>query len=250
MEYKIGQSYLLPVKEVITENKRTFYKVEANGKEHNILLFDFQKDDEKPEKIACLVKELREGEPLFVQDTQPLLMRLYKEKEVYPFWVKADCSHLPKPYYEISDWHSFTFKLPAIGIDKLYVHQRIECRVKEKISGRIFFELIKKESRTYSLPYFTIEDIMSAVDTDVRMIEWFKKQFQKSKMFREIKELYDTGNEEWIMMTIDLLDKNMDKWVTSRRNGNRYLLEKFKLIYLLEDSDALLYCSDTERIRY
>ena len=46
MNYKLGQSYLLPVKEVITENKRTFYKVEANGKEHNILLFDFQKDDE------------------------------------------------------------------------------------------------------------------------------------------------------------------------------------------------------------
>ena len=67
---------------------------------------------------------------------------------------------------------------------------------------------------------------------------------------RMLTELYDTGNEEWIMMTIDLLDKNMDKWVTSRRNGNRYLLEKFKLIYLLEDSDALLYCSDTERIRY
>ena len=78
MNYKLGQSYLLPVKEVITENKRTFYKVEANGKEHNILLFDFQKDDEKPEDIACIVKELREGEPLFVQDTQPLLMRLYK----------------------------------------------------------------------------------------------------------------------------------------------------------------------------
>ena len=120
MNYKLGQSYLLPVKEVITENKRTFYKVEANGKEHNILLFDFQKDDEKPEDIACIVKELREGEPLFVQDTQPLLMRLYKENEVYPFWVKTDCSHLPNPYYEIADWHHFTFKLPAIGIDKLY----------------------------------------------------------------------------------------------------------------------------------
>lgn len=32
MEYKLGQSYLLPVKEVISENKRTFYKVEAQGK--------------------------------------------------------------------------------------------------------------------------------------------------------------------------------------------------------------------------
>ena len=168
MNYKLGQSYLLPVKEVITENKRTFYKVEANGKEHNILLFDFQKDDEKPEDIACIVKELREGEPLFVQDTQPLLMRLYKENEVYPFWVKTDCSHLPNPYYEIADWHHFTFKLPAIGLDKLYLHQRIECRVKEIISGRIFFELIKREARTYSLPYLTIEDVLSEVETDVK----------------------------------------------------------------------------------
>ena len=252
MNYKLGQSYLLPVKEVITENKRTFYKVEANGKEHNILLFDFQKDDEKPEDIACIVKELREGEPLFVQDTQPLLMRLYKENEVYPFWVKTDCSHLPNPYYEIADWHHFTFKLPAIGLDKLYLHQRIECRVKEIISGRIFFELIKREARTYSLPYLTIEDVLSEVETDVKMIEWFKRQFQKSKIFREIRELYETGNEEWVMMTIDLLDRNMNTWVTARRNGNRYLLERFKMvcIYLLEDSDVLLYCSDTERSRY
>ena len=230
MNYKLGQSYLLPVKEVITENKRTFYKVEANGKEHNILLFDFQKDDEKPEDIACIVKELREGEPLFVQDTQPLLMRLYKENEVYPFWVKTDCSHLPNPYYEIADWHHFTFKLPAIGLDKLYLHQRIECRVKEIISGRIFFELIKREARTYSLPYLTIEDVLSEVETDVKMIEWFKRQFQKSKIFREIRELYETGNEEWVMMTIDLLDRNMNTWVTARRNGNRYLLERFKMV--------------------
>lgn len=252
MNYKLGQSYLLPVKEVITENKKTFYKVEANGKEHNILLFDFQKDDEKPEDIACIVKELREGEPLFVQDTQPLLMRLYKENEVYPFWVKTDCSHLPNPYYEIADWHHFTFKLPAIGIDKLYLHQRIECRVKEIISGRIFFELIKREARTYSLPYLTIEDVLSEVETDVKMIEWFKRQFQKGKIFREIRELYETGNEEWIMMTIELLDRNINTWVTSRKNGNRYLLERFKMvcIYLLEDSDVLLYCSDTERSRY
>lgn len=252
MVYKLGQSYLLPVKEVITENKRTFYKVEANGKEHNILLFDFQKDDEKPEEIACIVKELREGEPLFVQDTQPLLMRLYKENEVYPFWVKTDCSHLPNPYYEIADWHHFTFKLPAFGIDKLYLHQRIECRVKEIISGRINFELIKREARTYSLPYLTIEEVLSEVETDGKMIEWFKRQFQKSKIFREIRELYETGNEEWVMMTIDLLDRNMNTWVTSRRNGNRYLLERFKMvcIYLLEDSDVLLYCSDTERSRY
>lgn len=252
MEYKLGQSYLLPVKEVISENKRTFYKVEAQGKEHNILLFDFQKDDEKPEKIACIVKELRNGEPLFVQDTQPLLMRLYKEKEVYPFWVKADYTHLPNPHYEIADWHNFTFKLPATGADKLYVHQRIECRVKNIIDGRIFFELIKKEARTYSLPYLTIDDVLSQADTHTRMIGWFKKLFQRSKIFKEIRELYETGNEEWIMMIIELLDKHMDTWVTSRKNGNRYLLERFKraCIYLLEDSDVLLCCSDTERIRY
>ena len=55
MVYKLGQSYLLPVKEVITENKRTFYKVEANGKEHNILLFDFANVGNKPEN-CCVVE--------------------------------------------------------------------------------------------------------------------------------------------------------------------------------------------------
>ena len=178
--------------------------------------------------------------------------RLYKEKEIYPFWVKTDCAHLPNPYYEISDWYNFTFKLTALGIDKLYVHQRIECRVKEIKSGRINFELIKREARTYSLPYLKIEDILSAVNTDSRIIEWFKKQFHKSRALKEIWELYDAGNEEWIMMMIEQFDRSMDTWVTSRRNGNRYLLERFKMvcIYLLEDSDVLLYCSDTERSRY
>lgn len=59
MNYKLGQSYLLPVKEVITENKRTFYKVEANGKEHNILLFDFQKDDEKVPAVLTMISIMR-----------------------------------------------------------------------------------------------------------------------------------------------------------------------------------------------
>ena len=252
MEYILGQSYLLPVREVITENKRKFYKVEANGKEYNILLFDFQKDDEKPEEVACIVKGIHNGEPMFVQDTKPLLLRLYKEKVVYPFWVKADCTNLPSPYYEISDLYNFTFKLPAMGADKLSLHQRIECRVKEIVEGKIFFELIKKEARTSSLPFLTIDELLLESDTEQRIINWFKKLFQKNKALKDIRDLYDAGNEEWVIMAIEYFDNTMDSWVTSRRNGNSYLLDKFRrvCIYLLEDSDILLSCSETERDRY
>lgn len=252
MKYNLGESYLLPVKEVISENKRTFYKVEANETEYNILLFDFQKDDDKPESIACIVKDLRNGEPVFVQDTRPLLARLYKQNLIYPFWVRTDYTNQPNPYYEISDLYNFNFKLPALGIDKLSLHQRIECRVTDIISGRIFFELIKKEARTYSLPFLTVEDILSETDVNPKFISWFKKIFQKNKGFKDIREQYDTGNEEWIINAIEYLDATMDNWVVSRKDGNRYLLEKFKkiCIYLLEDSDILLSCSDTERNRY
>lgn len=252
MKYKLGQSYLLPVKEVINENKRVFYKVEANGKEYNILLFDFQKEDEKPDNIACIVKEIREGEPLFVQDTQPLLLKLYKENESYPFWVKKDCSYLPNPYYEISDWNNFTFKLPAIGLEKLNLRQRVECRVKSVLGGKIQLELIQKKDRTYSLPFIGLDEILDQVDTSVKVKGCLNKIFQKHKWFKESKGAYNDENEEWIMMSVSVLDKNMDQWVASRKCRHWYLLDIFKrvCIYLLEDSDILLRCSENERERH
>lgn len=250
--YILGKTYLLPVTEVIHENRRSFYKVLANGQEHSILLFPFQRDDERPSQISCLVKDIRDGEPVFVQDTQPLLMRLYHEGETYPFWVKQDRTQFSIPYYEISDWNSFTFKLPAAKGEKLHIRQRIECRVDRIQDGRIYLSMIQKEKRTYSLPFLTLEALLAELEIHPLMASLIAGIFRKDRLFKPAREAYMSENEEWVVTVIDELDRQMEKWVSHNGRPNRYLLETFRrtCIYLLEDSDTLVNCSDQERSRY
>ena len=59
---KKGDVLLLPIKEIRQENKKSFFIVSHEGREHAILMFDFQKNDPRTEKLQCVVKEIREDQ--------------------------------------------------------------------------------------------------------------------------------------------------------------------------------------------
>ena len=117
---KKGSIRQLPVKEIRTENKRSYYIVIYGEKEYAISMFEFQKADPKPELLTCIVKEMNGQNPVFIQDLSPLYSRFYIEGNTYSFWVKRDCTDLANGYYELADWNGFYFKLQRYGDARLY----------------------------------------------------------------------------------------------------------------------------------
>jgi hypothetical protein len=253
MMFKEGNYYELPVKDVITENRKAYYVVTADGKEYAIPIFDFQKVDAKPDSIVCYVKEVTHQTPVFIQDTRPLLRRLYQKDKVYPFWVRANYTHTPNPYYEITDWNNFNFKLYVSKTVRLAIRQRVECRVKEIDENLIHFELVKEQSRTLGLPFFQPEELAERIGWGAFSGQCVRKAFlQNRPLLREARESYHAGAEVWIMQAIEALDTRIIEWVTARHRIYRRLLEAYQRLcfYLLEDSDILTNCTDQERRRY
>ena len=142
---KKGSIRQLPVKEIRTENKRSYYIVIYGEKEYAISMFEFQKADPKPELLTCIVKEMNGQNPVFIQDLSPLYSRFYIEGNTYSFWVKRDCTDLANGYYELADWNGFYFKLQRYGDARLYEGQRIQCVVRLLNANRLCLELVQKK---------------------------------------------------------------------------------------------------------
>ncbi|OUP09630.1 hypothetical protein B5F34_06140 [Mediterranea sp. An20] len=251
--FKKDEIYLLPVKEIRTENTRSFYIVEADGMEYAIPLFAFQKNDPTPEQLSCLVKDVHDDMPVFTQDFAPIISRFYEEAKVYPFWVRNDFTQIPNGYYEVADWNGLFFRLQYYGRAKLSIRQRIECRVRSIRGNKLCLELVTKDAASgRSLPLLLLEDILEAVGASRSIIVWLKKLFVRAKVFKEANEAFMNDNEEWIIIAIESLSKSMDVWVGPGHRRNRLYLELFKsiCIYLLEDSDTLAQCAAPERSAY
>ena len=98
---KKGDVLLLPIKEIRQENKKSFFIVSHEGREHAIMMFEFQKNDPRTDRLQCVVKEISDGQPVFVQDFSLLYPRFYTEGQTYQFLVRRDMTHMAGGYYEV-----------------------------------------------------------------------------------------------------------------------------------------------------
>ena len=58
---KAGQCYTFPVKEIRKEFARSLYIVEVEGSECAVTQYPCQYNDPKPERLSCLVQDIRDG---------------------------------------------------------------------------------------------------------------------------------------------------------------------------------------------
>ena len=65
-----GTVLQLPVKEIRTENKKSYFIVTYMGREHAIYMFDFQKEDPRTDTMRCVVKDMVDGIPVFIQQSR------------------------------------------------------------------------------------------------------------------------------------------------------------------------------------
>lgn len=246
-----GKIYDLPLKEIRTENRRSFYIVEAEGKEYAIGQFEFQKRDPRPEKISCLVKDIHEGVPDIVQNFGPLLQRFYQEGEIYSFWVKRDVTYIPNGYYEVADWNGFSFRLQLYGKSKLFQRQHIKCRVRSLRDYRLCLELVPDEKEDGRLPFWGLEEILEEKASPA-LIRWIRNWFLHFPLFAEAREAFLHDNGEWLLMAIGQVDKHLSDWIKARQKRNELLLNLFRevCLHLLEASDYLKNCVEQERIAH
>lgn len=249
---KKGSIRQLPVKEIRTENKRSYYIVIYGEKEYAISMFEFQKADPKPELLTCIVKEMNGQNPVFIQDLSPLYSRFYIEGNTYSFWVKRDCTDLANGYYELADWNGFYFKLQRYGDARLYEGQRIQCVVRLLNANRLCLELVQKKATERSFPIFIAEEVLPKLGVPEPVMRWAKRKFMKSPLFKESREAFFNNDEGWALVAIREMDENINLWVKPGNKRNVLLLDLFHRIclYLLEDSDYLNNCPEQERKKH
>lgn len=244
-----GTPLRLPVKEIRVENKRSYYIVLHEGREYAITMFEFQKDEPKPDMMDCIVKQSGPSGTVFIQDFSQLYKRFYTEGGVYPFRVRRDCTAAAGAYYEVADWNGFVFRLFHYGSAHLYEGQRIKCRVRTLIGNRLILELASERVAQRGFPLFITSDVLDGVDASEGLQRLVRIAFRHSPLLREAREAYDGDDESWVLTAIRSLDDNISSWVRPGARNNTVLLQAYHRVclYLLEESDFLGACSDQER---
>lgn len=248
-ELKKGDVLLLPIKEIRQENKKSFFIVSHEGREHAIMMFEFQKNDPRSDKMQCVVKEIRDGQPVFVQDFSLLYPRFYTEGQTYQFLVRRDMTHMAGGYYEVTDWHGFAFRLIYYGNNTLYQGQRVQCRVKSLVGNKLALELVNDKKMDTVEQVFDLNGLIERMDISSLMGRWLRTAFMANKVIHEAHRSFQGDEEQWLLHVIRLLDDSIDTWVKPGCRHNSTLLETFRqaCLYLLEGSDFLTDYNDKER---
>ena len=240
----------LPLKEIRTENKKSYYIVTHENREHALIMFDFQKEDPIKDTLRCVVKEVKDDIPVFVQDFSVLYRRFYTEGAEYPFVVRRDFTQLAMSYYEVYDNHGFMFRLMLYGGKKLYEGQRIRCRVRSLKGNKLVLELVQGEKKTDRVKTsFLAEDIIQSLVLPANIQRWLRMSWLKNKEIRTSRDSFKGGECRWILHIIRELDENMEDWIKPGFRYNHVLLDAYlkACLYLLEESDFLMRYPEQER---
>ena len=151
-ELKKGDVLRLPLKEITTENKKSYFIVVYEDREYAISMFEFQKSEPKQDRMTCIVKEVNSGRPVFIQEFSIIYKRFYTEGCIYTFLVRRDCTNLATSYYDVSVWNGLVFRLMNYGTTRLYAGQRVRCRVRSLVDNRLVLELTDEKTDLRNIP--------------------------------------------------------------------------------------------------
>lgn len=248
--------YDLPVKTVRVKDYKSYYIVEAAGREYPIRQFKYQKKEPIPEVVSCLLKYI-DGEYLvFTQNIIPSIQKFYKEGETYTFWVRKDLNDAFEGCYEVADWNGLYFRLFVNKKTILDIYQHIRCKVRGLKGSRLLLKLVKekeeeKEIET-SQAFALLEEILKAVSPSPAIARWLKMYFLESALFVKARIALKENEIKWPITAIHLLYNHLSEWFRQKGKRNDLLLECYHKIclYLLEDSDFLKRCSENARVPY
>ncbi len=240
----------LPVVERLIYHNKAHYTVTYNGFNYRVRLFDFQREQPVPEKIACVVS--RDGGKIEVkQDLEPLLMTRYKAGESYDFTVDLDLTKQSGGFYKLVDGSGFWLRLyPSAAGEKLRVGQRVRCQVisSTRCEVRLRAEKILDFETAEPMAFDTFMEVFDRFPIMPRLVvrHWILSD-------RETEAMRADGNPEWVFALVRkgwaVLEKLPAAGVAPERIGLFLKAFAAAATYLLEDSDYLRRFSDFARVR-
>lgn len=240
----------LPVVERQMFPNKAHYIVNYNGLTYRVRLFDFQRKEPVPAKIACIVSH--EGGKIEVkQDLEPLLMARYKAGESYDFTIDLDLTKQSGGYYKLVDGSGFWLRLyPSATGEKFHAGQRIRCRIisSNRCEVRLKAEKVLDFETAEPMKLETFLGVFDRFPLMPRLIvrHWILAD-------KEIEAMRADGNPEWVFALLRkgwaALEKLPAQDIAPERIGA--FLETFAAAatFLLEDSDYLKQFSDFARVR-
>lgn len=247
--------YNLPVDQ--SKSNKDCYVVYAFDDEDNrhdfkIPKLKFQrKEQEDPENLDCIVKEIKNGIPVIGQDLSPIIARFYQKGVEYTFKVKDDQT-VNGGFYTVEDDRGLYFRL--YDKNRLFVGQSIKCKVLGINEVLVRLKLTSQKSRMNFLPRFiSIETLINHVDHLSRQNnEWAIEQFKTNSLLAQAAHEHENQSPEWIFTTLRILNEKFTTFLCETDDYNEHLIPCLELakgaaLYILEGSDYLKQFGAEER---
>ncbi len=260
-DLKVGEHYQLEVASIDRRpSGKSYYifRFDDRPEDVRVGMFKYQESLEfKPGyKIDCYVKKSDDGQKVLVQDYSQVYRQLYCEGAAYPFVVKKDMTDAAPAHYLVSDGNGFCLRLPANGLERLYVGQQIMCNVVKMQNSFISLELVEDAEEDARPAMLTLEKLGELLGLEDDELERARQLFAdfSGPLIRDYchkaAEAYRAERGEWIFMAIDAIDSHLTEILQEKQPEDFVaflsLLRKTAL-YLLEESDFISRLPDTER---
>ena len=259
MEIKISDmemkgKYNLPVDQ--SKSNKDCYVVYAFNEEDRIEFkipkLQFQrKEQEIPESLDCIVKDIKNGIPVIGQDLSPIIARFYQKGVEYTFKVKDDQT-VNGGFYTVEDDRGLYFRL--YDKNRLFVGQSIKCKVLGINEVLVRLKLTSQKSRMNFLPRFiSIETLINHVDHLSRQNnEWAIEQFKTNSLLAQAAQEHENQSPEWIFTTLRILNEKFTTFLCETDDYNEHLIPCLELakgaaLYILEGSGYLKQFGAEER---
>lgn len=238
------QKVTLKVNGIRRDNSRCYFIVSYKGRDFYVKMFNFQaKANEYEKEIKCLAKEDDNGNISLTQDLVPIVNKLYKVGETYPFQVVG----LQNSNYIVSDTNGLKFWMTEYSSDP-FIGQHVKCSVKSIKNGyHMFLKLEEKQQRQIANSLFlSFEDIFKECNLSEELKEKIQDLINNSEKLSETKNLYNSRDEAWMLNFVECID---DLVLWSEESECDVYLPVFKNIclFLLEKSNYLKKLSKTNR---
>ncbi len=250
MNFEKGQKYEFKVLASHRVGTTLYYTIEANGMEHSVKAYEFQKR-QAPTTISCICKGVNEyGKPAFMQDIASLISQLYKVGDVADFRIKTQPGGT-RDFYEVTDENDFCFRLVGYGNEKYYNRQMVRCRITYINMVRVEMEPATGCKVVY-IPFYDVEKLLS-LDPDNNADHDLIRHLLKLPIFLTARKRYNDGNPLWVIKVLKTVYENLDSLLMANNKELKVALLKSYyniLKNLLENSDYLNQAAENESAQY
>lgn len=216
----IGAKQELKVKELKKDFKNWYYVVDYDGQEYKVKLFDFQKTQETPSSVTCMLKTNPDGTQSLTQDLVPLIASRYKVGETYSLNVKRSMERSGQ--YDAFGSEGFRFHFVNSKGKKYGERQTLLCRVTSIDGIKVNVEEAEETKKTSepivttTISPQTLKAMGEAQDISPAIIRMTARIFWRDPAFYDARQELESQSGEWLTEAVRVVEDHMGEWLSTR----------------------------------